>query len=404
MGVSVFQWNAEHFPSGGGSFAFEALLFDNGDILFQYATGNTELGSGSTTGVQDISASIGLAYACNEPLSILEQFAVLITRTPPPVDGNAQFAVTKGSFDINWAAHELESPEDTLDLQVLFNPAGMVPDITGATLRIAIRGSEILPATSLDARGSVSSEQGAFPSFSVRVDTKGKLKAKFTGLDLRGATGLFNQDGTGLVDLPIEITITGAGLLQEELNAIATFSYATQLDRATKATTALNKAGNLTPVFIPLKVKVTEVPGVGHVVQVSKAILQFSASAPALPIDLIGVSAAVRVEVGSAEPLEVPYASLRVRGEGSRSLVTYLATLFDVVGLSSLNVKNSSRSISFSTGALADTGLPEAQAEGAPLEHDLQIGLLFHTDIGLVRAYSTVRVKRKSTFSGSWSN
>lgn len=405
MGVSVFQWNVEHYPAGSTAlFAFQALLFDNGDLLYQFPSGNPEQGSGSTTGMQDLAAQIGLTYACNAPSSIPADFAILITRTPPPVNGDVQLALQKAAFTIDWAAHASSSPEDRLSFQGLINPAGMVPDLAGATLRVALRGVELLPATPLDSRGSIRSARGASPDVAVSVDRKGRLRLAFAGLDLRNATGLLEQDGRGLVDLPLEVTLTGAGLLEEELSATLTFGYATQAGRSSTASAIFAKAGSLTPVFLPLKVKVVEVPGEGHLVQVSKALLQFPASAPALPIDVAGVAADVRVEIGTADAIEVPYASLRIRGDGMGSSVDYVATILDVLGLARLRVQNASRAVSFSTGVIAGTGIPSAQVEGNALEHDLRLGLLVHTAIGPVRAYATVRLTRRDASSGSWSN
>lgn len=66
-GCHIFMWdNADHFGGAVESFDFEALLYDNGDIVFQYGSGNPEFGEGSTTGIQNDGATIGLAYACNE--------------------------------------------------------------------------------------------------------------------------------------------------------------------------------------------------------------------------------------------------------------------------------------------------------------------------------------------------
>jgi hypothetical protein len=200
------------------------------------------------------------------------------------------------------------------------------------------------------------------------------------------------------------VTLTGGGLLEPELRSTITFAYSTQENLRSTGSASLAKAGNLTPIFLPLKVKVTEVPGEGHVVQVSKALLQFSASAPALPIDRVGVAADVRVEVGTADAIEVPFQSLRIRGDGGASAIDYVAALLDVVGLARLRVQNASRSIAFTTGILPNTGIPPAQLETTSLEHDLRLGLLFHTEIGAVRAFATVRIRRSATSSGSWSN
>jgi uncharacterized repeat protein (TIGR01451 family) len=57
-----------HFP-GGATCAvagtFEAILFDNGEILYQYEDAGDETGSGATTGIQNGDSSIGLTYGCD---------------------------------------------------------------------------------------------------------------------------------------------------------------------------------------------------------------------------------------------------------------------------------------------------------------------------------------------------
>jgi hypothetical protein len=85
-GCNVFQWHdARHFGSVD-RFDFEALLFDNGDILFQYGPGNPELGGGSTTGIQDYTPAPATALqyeSCNIFAHIQDQLAILIFREAP---------------------------------------------------------------------------------------------------------------------------------------------------------------------------------------------------------------------------------------------------------------------------------------------------------------------------------
>jgi hypothetical protein len=57
-----------HFPGGGScdtAGTFEAILFDNGEVLMQYEDAGFEAGSGSTTGIQNNNATIGLTYGCD---------------------------------------------------------------------------------------------------------------------------------------------------------------------------------------------------------------------------------------------------------------------------------------------------------------------------------------------------
>lgn len=57
-----------HYPGGAtcdSAGTFEAILFDNGEILYQYEDAGVEMGSGSTTGIQNADSSIGLTYGCD---------------------------------------------------------------------------------------------------------------------------------------------------------------------------------------------------------------------------------------------------------------------------------------------------------------------------------------------------
>lgn len=57
-----------HYPGGATcdtAGTFEAILFDNGEIVLQYEDAGVELGSGSTTGIQNGDSTIGLTYGCD---------------------------------------------------------------------------------------------------------------------------------------------------------------------------------------------------------------------------------------------------------------------------------------------------------------------------------------------------
>jgi uncharacterized repeat protein (TIGR01451 family) len=70
-GCYVFQWNNMTHFGGGGPFSFQAILYDTSfGIVFQHGAGNPELGSGSTTGLQNAGATVGLNYACNTAASV----------------------------------------------------------------------------------------------------------------------------------------------------------------------------------------------------------------------------------------------------------------------------------------------------------------------------------------------
>lgn len=74
---SIFQWNdVQHFSSSA-PWDFEAILYHGtNDIVYQIGAGNPEAGSGSTTGIQNDGATIGLTYACNAAASVPDNSAV----------------------------------------------------------------------------------------------------------------------------------------------------------------------------------------------------------------------------------------------------------------------------------------------------------------------------------------
>lgn len=74
---TIFMWDSvNHWPNSD-VWDMEAILYhQSGDIVFQVGAGNPELGSDSTTGIQNEDATIGLEYACNEPDSVLDNTAV----------------------------------------------------------------------------------------------------------------------------------------------------------------------------------------------------------------------------------------------------------------------------------------------------------------------------------------
>ncbi|MCX4246071.1 MYXO-CTERM sorting domain-containing protein [Paraliomyxa miuraensis] len=86
-GISVFQWNGEFFPAGGGdAVSFEAILFHDDFSILTMVEQDTNGGSSSTMGIQNGNASIGLNYTCNAAGDVIPGVtAVLYTLTPPMI-------------------------------------------------------------------------------------------------------------------------------------------------------------------------------------------------------------------------------------------------------------------------------------------------------------------------------
>lgn len=75
----VVQYENYHLFVGGIAGTFEAVLFDNGDILLQFEDAGTSMGADSTTGIENSTHTDGLTYACNSGGSIRDGLAVLFT-------------------------------------------------------------------------------------------------------------------------------------------------------------------------------------------------------------------------------------------------------------------------------------------------------------------------------------
>ncbi len=94
-GCMVFQWHDARHYGDSSLFDFEVVLYDGSfEIAVQTAAGNPEAGSGSTTGIQDENAAVGLSYACDTAGSVPDNTAVAFfipgqgqpTPTPTPVE------------------------------------------------------------------------------------------------------------------------------------------------------------------------------------------------------------------------------------------------------------------------------------------------------------------------------
>jgi len=122
VGVHVFLWkSAAHRTEPPAPdpprFDFEALLYDDGDLVFVYGPGDPDTGLSSTTGLQDAAPpTTGLAVACNTEGSLAANMAVLVLNPH-----FADVAIT--------TAVDVRDPAvgDTVTYTVLADNAGRVP-------------------------------------------------------------------------------------------------------------------------------------------------------------------------------------------------------------------------------------------------------------------------------------
>ncbi len=65
-GISVFQWFGRHFAGPPNTVDAELVLFHDDDAMLAMVALDSESGSGSTMGIQNMDASTGLNYGCNQ--------------------------------------------------------------------------------------------------------------------------------------------------------------------------------------------------------------------------------------------------------------------------------------------------------------------------------------------------
>jgi uncharacterized repeat protein (TIGR01451 family) len=151
VGVHVFLWkSATHVESPPSRFDFEALLYDDGDIVFLYGPGDPDAGLSSTTGIQDAAPpTTGLQIACNTGGSLAANRAVLIL--------NPRFADVAVTKDVDAPA---PTAGDTITYTVVAENRGRV-DALGAQVTDPLPAG-LTPVSLVPSAGTVDAASGVW--------------------------------------------------------------------------------------------------------------------------------------------------------------------------------------------------------------------------------------------------
>jgi uncharacterized repeat protein (TIGR01451 family) len=183
-GVSIFQWKVDHFEASGDyDLDFQALLFDNGEITFQYNEIGEEMGSEATVGIQSFAMDDNTmplhatTISCNTPNSVSSLSAVGLI--PPTMGGidlypfpegvscngysqyNDQIVYTDScmtkilrTFTIGeWRCNDTNERyfNQMIDIMDVEGPTmDQLPDITVSTEPFSCEANVLLPAISPD--------------------------------------------------------------------------------------------------------------------------------------------------------------------------------------------------------------------------------------------------------------
>ncbi|MBN1661871.1 MAG: PKD domain-containing protein [Anaerolineae bacterium] len=148
--VEFYRWN--HW-GGHAAGTFEAILFDSGAIVIQFADAGLESGLYSTTGIEGPEGSQGLAFACREPI-LTDELAVSFSRLPlwlhaaprsgaiPPGEGD----LVTVTFDSSGLISGTYSAGLLIDSNDPVTPQATIP----VTLHFTGRPAAAVTPTSLD--------------------------------------------------------------------------------------------------------------------------------------------------------------------------------------------------------------------------------------------------------------
>ncbi|GAB4185553.1 MAG: hypothetical protein Tsb002_09400 [Wenzhouxiangellaceae bacterium] len=138
LGCHIFQWSDVTHFGDATVWEFQAVLFDDSyEIIFIHGAGNPETGSGSTTGLQNAAASIGLTFACNNAGSIPDLSAQCISHPGPNLT------------DLQVSISDTPDPVvagETLTYTITVNN-GSAGDATNASLAITLPAGVSNPVT-----------------------------------------------------------------------------------------------------------------------------------------------------------------------------------------------------------------------------------------------------------------
>jgi hypothetical protein len=229
-----------HYPGGATctpAGTWEAILFDNGNVLIQFMDVGGEAGSSSTTGIENGDGTIGLTYACDTAGSLANETAVCMQYPGAPPCGGG---------DIPWFATSIVSGTvplgDSLGWTNAFSatPAYGVdqPGEYHGTLIISPDGGNNLPTKNVDILLTVTAPAtwGLLEGTVTSDRPGGPLEAGILIEDGMGMTWTLTTDpATGyysywLEDGTYDVTASAEGYVSETVQADITAGLTTTED------------------------------------------------------------------------------------------------------------------------------------------------------------------------------
>ncbi len=306
----------------------------------------------------------------------------------PVSDGGGMYlAKMKGS--INWAKHATGISDDRLNISGMINPRGGNSKLTGATAVLRVSGIQLLPAVAMDSSGKASGVTDGI-TYKFKFDwLHGSYSFDLKGLDLRTAIGVPNATGKILYDLPLRLTIEGAGL--DIPLVIGTFECpcSTKVDKVSNITFNSTSNITLTGLYNCNKTQVNQQKQQGGDVFNVKVtgVIEADGGGQVVP------NGDITIKIGDATSVII---FAQMTGNGAKW--TYKGKS---PGITSFIIDNKKHTFTLAASKVAGTGIP-LNVAGAPTSYQMQIQLQVPTAVETMIFDNTVEILRKNSTSKTW--
>ena len=306
----------------------------------------------------------------------------------PVSDGGGMYlAKMKGS--INWAKHATGISDDRLNISGMINPRGGNSKLTGATAVLRVSGIQLLPAVAMDSNGKASGVINGI-TYKFKFDwLHGSYSFDIKGLDLRTAIGVPNTTAMILYDLPLRLTIEGAGL--DIPLVLGTFECpcSTKIDKASSLTFNSTSNITLTGLYNCNKTQVNQQKQQGGDVFNVKVtgVIEADGGGQVVP------NGDITIKIGDATSVII---FAQMTGNGAKW--TYKGKS---PGITSFIIDNKKHTFTLAASKVAGTGIP-LNVAGAPTSYQMQIQLQVPTAVETMIFDNTVEILRKNSTSKTW--
>jgi hypothetical protein len=273
----------------------------------------------------------------------------------------------------------------------VINPAGLPANLAGTTVTLDVNGT-VLASGTLGAAGWYRSPAGAGPRVTITLSPRGgRYTVRLARADLRAPIGLRNATGTGVVVVPVTLTVSRARFAAPQ-NRLE-FAYRSVAGRRARGAWRGPRQRLLDGAFQMLHTRAVVSRKIDAYVLRLRGVLYPLGSGPVIPSD------DMTLQIGSAPAMVVPLAALRRFGLLPETSILKYRNADRHAPLASLVILNTTRRVKLRIGRMSreEMGMPSGAPVGS--RADLPVRLDVPTADGLMQFQTTpelVRLPRRA--------